>query len=81
MVRRKTDFLSKSLQVRDFTINDKESDIFLYSVKGYKKDYIVFGDGEWIVIVGEDAMMETSFQIEGDYSKYLSMKKGYMYLG
>lgn len=62
-------------------INDKESDVYLYFVRGFKKDYFVFGDGKWIVIVGEDAITETSFQIEGEYTQYLSWKKGYMYLG
>jgi hypothetical protein len=62
-------------------INDKESDVYLYYVKGFKKNYFVFGDGKWIVIVGEDAIMETSFPIESDYFEYLSKKKGYEYLG
>jgi hypothetical protein len=62
-------------------INGKENDVFLYYLKGFKKDYIVFGDGKWIVILGEDTIMETSFPIDGDYFEYLSKKKGYEYIG
>ncbi|MFC4799472.1 hypothetical protein ACFPA1_08885 [Neobacillus sp. GCM10023253] len=62
-------------------VSGKESEVFLYYLKGFKKDYFVFGDGKWVVIIGEDAIMETSFPIDGDYFEYLSNKKGYEYLG
>jgi len=53
-------------------MNGKENDVFLYFLRGFIKDYIVFGDGEWIVIIGEDALMETCFPISGNYFEYLS---------
>ncbi len=62
-------------------MNGKENDVFLYYLKGFRKNYIVFGDGEWIVIIGEDGLMETCFPIAGDYFEYLSKKKGYEYIG
>jgi hypothetical protein len=76
----------------DFTLKDYEAiilnimngrgnDIYLYFVQGFKKHYFVFGDGLWIVIIGEDCVMETSFPIDGDYFDYLSKKNGYEYFG
>ncbi len=62
-------------------MNDNENDVFLYHLKGFKKNYFVFGDGKWIVIIGEDTIMETCFPISGEYFEYLSKKKGYEYIG
>lgn len=76
----------------DFTLNDyekiilgimngKDNDVYIYYKRSFIRNYIVFGDGTWIAIIGNDAIMETSFVIDGDYSEYLSKEKGYEYLG
>lgn len=62
-------------------VNGTENDVFLYFLQGFKKDYFVFGNGVWIVIVGDDGIMETSFIVDGDYNDYLSKEKGYKYIG
>lgn len=62
-------------------INDVENDVYLYYLKGFIKDYFVFGNGKWIVIIGDDSIIDTAFQIDTNYFEYLSKEKGYEYLG
>lgn len=62
-------------------INNVENDVYLYYLKGFIKDYFVFGNGSWIVIIGDDSIIDTAFQIDTSYSDYLSKDKGYEYLG
>jgi hypothetical protein len=82
--RKEYGHIPDDFSMRDYEnviMNDKKSDVYQYFVKGFHKVYIVFGDGKWIVIIGEDGMMETSFRIDSNYCEYLSRKKGYEYLG
>jgi len=62
-------------------INALDSEIYIYSLARFQKDYFVFGDGIWVVIIGEDGIMETAFVVDGNYREYLSEEKGYQYLG
>lgn len=60
-------------------VSTEENQLYLYFLQGFQQNYFVIGDGVWIVIVGEDGIMETSFPPD-QYVKYLS-KDGYTYLG
>jgi hypothetical protein len=61
-------------------ISDTNNETYLYYVKGYRQNFFVFGDRKWIVMVGEDGVMETAFPPDV-YEDYLIPKKGYNYLG
>jgi hypothetical protein len=76
----------------DFTIADMnqlirdictfpEHETYVYYKDCFEQDYFVFGDGVyWIVIVGENGIMETLFPPDS-YSWYLDPEFGYQYLG
>lgn len=62
-------------------LTDKENDIYIYSKQAFNQNYLVFTDGsEWIVIIGEDGIMETAM-IADRYTGYLNPSKGYKYVG
>jgi hypothetical protein len=62
-------------------LNDKENNIYIYFKETFKQNYFVFTDGNaWIVIMGEDGIMETAM-IADNYDSYLHSSKGYKYLG
>jgi hypothetical protein len=78
----------------DFTISDYnnlilsilksgESDIYIYFLQHFDQRYFVFGDGQWIVIVGENGIMETAMAMNNErkYKRYLDEGKGYKYMG
>jgi hypothetical protein len=60
-------------------IQNDENQLFLYYVNGFDQNYFVIGDGVWIVRIGENGIMETSFP-PTHYDRYLN-KEGYLYLG
>jgi hypothetical protein len=62
-------------------LNDIENDIYIYIRESFEQSYFVFCDGNaWIVIIGEDGIMETAM-IADNYESYLHPSKGYKYLG
>lgn len=61
-------------------MNGKENDIHLYHLKTFEQEYFVFNDGYWIIIIGEDSVIETAF-LSKNIINYLSLNKGYKYLG
>lgn len=65
-------------------INDPSSQVYRYRQEGFEQDYYVFGDGNrWITIIGQDGVLETAFPLDkpSDYRNYLTIDKGYTYLG
>lgn len=65
-------------------VKEPNSQVYRYHQEGFKQDYYVFGDGkQWITILGQDGMMETAFPLDkpSDYRNYLTLDKGYTYLG
>lgn len=65
-------------------VKESNSQVYRYHQEGFKQDYYVFGDGkQWITILGQDGMMETAFPLDkpSDYRNYLTLDKGYTYLG
>ena len=57
-----------------------DSETYLYVKDIFEQRYFVFGDNYWIAIIGEDGIMETAFP-PNNYSKYLSIDEGYIFLG
>jgi hypothetical protein len=55
-------------------------DAYLYYKEFFCQNFYVFGDQEWIVLIGADSIIETAFPPD-DYDKYLNEKDGYKYLG
>jgi len=56
-----------------------EVEVYRYWLPNFQKSYVVFGLPKWIVIVGEDGIMETAFEIDReDYYSYLNPKAGYV---
>lgn len=51
-------------------VQGNNNELYLYFVKGFKQNYFVIGDGKWVVMVGEDRVMETSFPPD-NYNGYL----------
>lgn len=64
-------------------LKDKENDIYIYFLEHFDQNYFVFGDGQWVVIVGENGIIETAMATkdERNYKNYLSEGKGYKYIG
>lgn len=61
------------------TMTNIDNDVHLYSQAIFEKNYFTFDDGTWIVIVGEDAVMETC--MIGLPKNYFTNNPGYTYLG
>ncbi|KGG81073.1 hypothetical protein Y919_02595 [Caloranaerobacter azorensis H53214] len=53
-------------------IQNKSSDVFLYYNKGFDQKYFVFGDKEWIAIIGENGIIDTAFPPDKGYDYYLN---------
>jgi hypothetical protein len=60
-------------------MNDVENDIHLYFLSTFEQDFFCFDNGEWIVIVGENGVMETC--MKGNPQNYFINNPGYTYLG
>lgn len=61
-------------------ITNKSSYIYLYELTTFTQLYYVFSSDDWIVIVGENTIMETAMHSSNPNS-YLSQEKGYTYIG
>jgi len=62
---------SDNLEVYKYTHNE-------FTGEAFDQAYKIYGDGEWIVMVGENGIMETAFPpdlINGGYSGYLEKLK------
>lgn len=60
-----------NLEVYEYIKNERTGELF-------DPKYYIYGDGEWIVMVGENGVMETAFPpdiINGGYSGYLESLK------
>jgi len=59
-------------------VSDKRVEIYKYYLDGFSQNYYVYGLPKWIVIVGEDGIVETSFPVDRmAYNEYLNPKSGY----
>ena len=64
-------------------VNDNENEIYLYYKITYDQKYFAFGDYKrnWKVIIGENGIMETAYEIiDMDYEQHFQ-KQGYYFLG
>jgi len=64
-------------------VNDVDNQVYLYYKKIFKQRYFAFGDCKrnWEVIIGENGVMETAYEVvDMDYEKHFK-KEGYHYLG
>ena len=62
-------------------MNDKENDIYTYYKITFDQKYFIFADGSaWMVIIGEDGIIDTAM-IADNYDNYLDSSKGYRYIG
>ena len=60
-------------------VTNPEVEVYRYWLPNFQQSYFVFGLPKWIVIVGEDGIMETAFEIDReDYYSYLNPKAGYV---
>ena len=60
-------------------VTNPEVEVYRYRLPTFQKGYFVFGLPNWVVIVGEDDIMETAFEIDReDYYSYLTSKAGYV---
>jgi hypothetical protein len=63
-------------------LRDERTEIYWYYKEGFKQNFFVYGLPDWIVIVGENGVMETAFIIDKTlYSDYLVEEQGYKKLG
>ena len=62
------------------TMNNMGNDVHLYYLQRFTQNYFTIDDGNWIVVVGEDGIMETAMWSKRS-SNYLASEKGYTYLG
>ncbi|MEK3882416.1 phage minor capsid protein [Paenibacillus sp. PL2-23] len=65
-------------------VRSPQSQVYRYHLEGFEQDYFVYGDGQkWVAIVGQDGKLETSFPHDApvNYRNYLTVDKGYTYLG
>lgn len=61
-------------------VTNSQSDIHIYHLEHFEQRYVVFSVNNWIVIIGEDKVMETAM-ITRSPERYLSEEKGYTYMG
>lgn len=61
-------------------LNNLENAVIFYFEEGFKQDYFVFTNYEWIVMIGENCVMETAMPPK-NVRKYTAPEKGYTYLG
>lgn len=60
-------------------INGINNDVHLYYLETFTQKDFTFDDGSWIVIIGENGVMETC--MIGKPSNYFKKNPGYTYLG
>lgn len=58
-----------------------DNEVYLYYNEGFKQKYYVFGDKEWIVIIGQNKVIDTAFKVDRiSYEEYIK-KNGMKLLG
>ncbi|GEM_PF-1488644 len=63
-------------------LKDERTEIYRYYKEGFKQNFFVYGLPDWIVMIGENGVMETAFIIDRTlYSDYLVEEQGYKKLG
>lgn len=69
------DYTNKILSI----LRNKETEVYSYYQEGFRQKFFVYGLPDWIVIVGEDGIMETAFTVDRDlkYNEYLTEARGY----
>lgn len=62
---------------------DIENDVFVFGFKKFNKLYFTFASRalNWVVIIGDDALMETAYYMDKDNHSHLSLENGYTYIG
>lgn len=85
--RKKRGHIPQDWELRDYEglilsiLNDIGNETYIYYKRGFDQNYFVFGDGYWIVIIGENGVMETAFPPD-NYNRYLlGEDRGYTYVG
>lgn len=61
-------------------IHSFDNHVYIYFLESFNQRYFVFRADHWIVIIGEDLIMETAM-ISSNPDRYLANEKGYTYLG
>ncbi|PGP14503.1 hypothetical protein COA01_29505 [Bacillus cereus] len=84
--RKKRKNIPETYTVEDYNnliiniLEENNNEVYLYFLEDFSQDYFIFTDGKWIVIIGENCIMETAM-ISKNYKRYLSPGKGYTYIG
>lgn len=74
-----TTLLDYNLLITDIVTNI-HNDIHIYRLEHFEQRYVVFSTINWIVIIGENSIMETAMMTRSP-ERYLSKEKGYTYIG
>jgi len=46
--------------------------VYLYHKPDFKQKYYAFGDGEWLVIIGQNQVVDTAFKVDRiPYEEYI----------
>ncbi|TWT13144.1 hypothetical protein [Planomicrobium sp. CPCC 101079] len=61
-------------------VTNVENNIHFYRLYSFHQSYFAFSSDHWIVIIGEDGLMETAMKTSST-ERYLSEEKGYIYIG
>lgn len=83
--RQRRNELSKEWILQDYNklilniMNDVDSDVHLYFLSLFEQEYFCFDNGEWIVIVGKDGVIDTC--MKGKPQNYFINNPGYTYPG
>lgn len=72
------DYENKILEI----LRNKDTQVYLYYKKNFLQNFFVYGLPDWIVMVGENGVMETAFLIDRElkYDEYLAQANGFMRL-
>ena len=58
-------------------LEDVNLEFYKYYMDGFDQVYYVFGLPNWVVIVGENGIMETAFEVDRkSYNDYLNLEDG-----
>ncbi|MFJ7973975.1 hypothetical protein [Psychrobacillus sp. NPDC096389] len=60
-------------------VTNNQSNVYIYQLKHFEQRYMVFSANNWIIIIGEDTIMETAM-LTSSPQRYLSKEKGYNYI-
>lgn len=60
-------------------LNNDTTEVYFYHLPGFDQTYFVYGLPNWVVIIGENGVMETAFIVDRvPYNDYLATTKGYI---